>query len=574
VRTRRALLALLCLWPAAAYGQRAAFVERLDELVVVTAGTYGDEGARIATVLDEMARALAAWEAGGEAVAAPDPGAQPSRLARRWPDTPEDPVAAYFAHAAGTGGARALDTMSAACVDLFGRRGGPSDRRPFPRTGLLDGDGAAPVLPLAAYAEGYALIAAGVYAEAVPVLRRAADADVIVTDSAVRRPAFVMGVAALREGRLPAARTHLLAALDEAPGSSEVHRALGLVYWAAQQYDSALLHLDRAIETSPRNERASVTRARLLLDAGRVEEARQTLQSTVDAFPGSALAHWWLGWVLENLHDVPGARRQLELAAHGVLSGQGGLLGAIGRLARIEGDFDGALAAFAGAVDADVNDGRAHGGLAQAYVEHDRGEEALRELLAACLIDPGSAEVHAGIGRLHLDAGRPAEAAAALERALALSPAQYEARYALATALARLGNAAAAAREREAFARASREAVVARRRSMTVDVLIEEATLRSAEGWHDRAAALWQQVVEHEPDRASHRAGLGDALAAAGRLHEAIPAYEHAVRLGGVPAIQRRLAELLAAAGREADGARPAAAHEDGRAASDPRGAR
>jgi Flp pilus assembly protein TadD len=45
--------------------------------------------------------------------------------------------------------------------------------------------------------------------------------------------------------------------------------------------------------------------------------------------------------------------------------------------------------------------------------------------------------------------------------------------------------------------------------------------LRTAEGWHDRAAELWRQVVERDPDNPAHHRGFAAALQDAGRAAEA-----------------------------------------------------
>ncbi|HET9358750.1 MAG TPA: hypothetical protein VFO58_03325, partial [Vicinamibacterales bacterium] len=95
-----------------------------------------------------------------------------------------------------------------------------------------------------------------------------------------------------------------------------------------------------------------------------------------------------------------------------------------------------------------------------------------------------------------------------------------------------------------------------RRRNMTLDVLREEAALRAAEGAYDRAAALWQQVIDQQPDRSSDHLGLAAALAGAGRIDAAIREYEAAAQLDGAPDVYRQLAAAYARAGRTEDSAR------------------
>ena len=93
-------------------------------------------------------------------------------------------------------------------------------------------------------------------------------------------------------------------------------------------------------------------------------------------------------------------------------------------------------------------------------------------------------------------------------------------------------------------------------------MLKEEAALRTAEREHERAAALWRQVIQLEPTRAAHHLGLAAALANAGQLDPAIEAYERGAALGAEPAVFRLLADLYSRAGRAADAARARVMYE------------
>jgi tetratricopeptide (TPR) repeat protein len=603
--------------PAPAAAQRDVFVEGIVELTAAAAGTFGDEGPRIRSALTRMTDGLADRDRSIgllESREAPEPPAaalqrhvtlgdaylergrlgdalreleeairlDPRRadvhlrlgLALRaagrtadaarafhaaWDLDRLDPVTTYHAVTANPA-ANGLRLPHDAVWMAY--RGLVEEtflrRTAFRRSGLIDETTVtAPVVPPAAYARGYALLEERAYDEALAELRRAALADPLLTDPAVALAPMRLGIAALRQGRLEEARRQLESAIVAAPRSSEAHRVLGLVYWAASHYDRSLGHLETAIRLNPADERSRIAQGRVLIEAGRVPDAQRALQATLDALPDSRLAHWWLSWVYESLNGISRARHHLEQAAGpGMLAGRARLWAAIGRLARVEGDFTIAVEAFGRAVSANPDDAAAHKGLARAYLDQDRTDEALQELLAACVIVPRDADVHAAVGRIHLDAGRHEDAALALRRALALKPDHLEARYALGATLTRMGDAAGAAREMDTFAEASARVLAARRHNMSVDVLIEEAALRTAEGWHDRAAALWHKVVEADPGKPAHVIGLATALANAGRLHEAIQQYEAAAPLAADPDVYRRLAELYATAGRPGDSAR------------------
>jgi tetratricopeptide (TPR) repeat protein len=169
-----------------------------------------------------------------------------------------------------------------------------------------------------------------------------------------------------------------------------------------------------------------------------------------------------------------------------------------------------------------------HRSLAGALLQQDRTGEAFAEFVAALLIDPQDAAAHAGIGRIHLDAGREADAADALRRATNLAPEDSEARYALASALERLGRTEDAAQHFARVAEAQRQMLADRRRALSADVLQEEAALRVTEG----------------------------------RLETAIALYEEALAAGAAPAVYGRLADLYAKVGRALDAGRARAMYE------------
>lgn len=234
-------------------------------------------------------------------------------------------------------------------------------------------------------------------------------------------------------------------------------------------YAGAISSLRRAAATTT-DERTRLVTAGLLVQEGRREDAERVLLTIVDAWPESAVARWWLGRIYDALNRVAEARREYVAVLPVALAGRGQLYAAIGRLARLQSDFAGALDAFTRRVQISPDNPAAHMDLARVLLDHDRAEEALTEYAAALAIDPRDAEAHAAIGQIHLDAGRPAEAIRALRRALDLMPQQHETRYALAIALKQAGHAEEAARELQLFERASRTSVDERRRTIAADV--------------------------------------------------------------------------------------------------------
>ena len=292
-----------------------------------------------------------------------------------------------------------LDKMAAA-LDRWDAPVTPSD------VGSLVGDATAaiPVLPLAAYADGFVRIRRGEYRDAVVSLRRAA-----------------------------------------------------------------------AAATDERSELAAAAR---LAQEGRHVDAERALRSIVTARPESAVAHWWLGRVYENLNRIADARKEYETVVPFALTGQATLYAAIGRLSHTEGDFARAKEAFEQRLRLTPNDPVAHKDLAWILIEQDSTEAAFKELTAVVALEPRDAEAHAAIGRLHFDAGRHAEAIGALRRALDLQPTLHDVRYALALALKRTGREDEAAREMELFERARRESTEERRRTMATEAQRQEEAQR------------------------------------------------------------------------------------------------
>jgi tetratricopeptide (TPR) repeat protein len=484
-----------------------------------------------------------------------------------WALDASDAIKAYYVirHAATIGETKdvqgAREVLAAAYLRLL-RNGAHTKASPFSEIDLLhDSTAEALVLAPVAYAHGYTRIAHGEYNEAIAEFRNAAATDPMVADPAARSASMMRAVAALRQGRSAEARS-LLEHSNALEDSSEAHRILGLAYWTDAQDDKSIEQLQIAIRRNPGDERARLALARVLSSAGRDSDAERALRETIQVLPGSTLARWWLGRGYERVNRFADARREYELAAAGAVAGRSRFYASIGRLAGEAADVPGAIAAFARSVSASPNDPIGHKYLAGALLQQDRADEAFAELVAALLIDPLDADAHAGIGQIHLNAGRYEDAVAALGRAVELSADYTEARYALATALARLGRRQEAAREFERVEQAQRQTLADRRRKISLDVLREEAALRAAEGGYDRAAALWQQVVDQEPGRPSNHLGLAAALASAGRIDEAIAHCEKAITLGADPIAYGQLAELYSKVGRLDDAARARATYE------------
>lgn len=222
-----------------------------------------------------------------------------------------------------------------------------------------------------------------------------------------------------------------------------------------------------------------------LLAAGRYNEAAAALgrdPQRPNAASDSPLRHFERAQRLEADSQVSEARREYAAALTGALAGRSVIYTAIGRLAQVEGDIPGAIDAYRQAVRLNPSDATMRLELANAFVAQGSVDDAFVEIVGGLLINPSSAPLYAGLGQLRLDAGQPDAAIPALTRALELSPDRYELRYALATALARLGRAQEAAVQLEQFERVRRELLERRRTTIQQEVEREEAIRSGLKG--------------------------------------------------------------------------------------------
>jgi tetratricopeptide (TPR) repeat protein len=297
---------------------KAAFDTALRRFAEGLSGTYGDEGPRIRMALADMRIALRRWDdaigslrvalsaVDGSAdmhvalgTAYLDRGATSDAvdrfhraiaLAPRWGEaslllalayqaqgkrqesaralasaaraTPDSPAIGYAsvqqAVASGDEGeiARTLLTFR----DRNDRVARPSTSgtpaTPFVRLGLIrETPGAAPVFAPALYGEGFRLLQAGRYDEAVGAFQQAVDRDPLAaTDNTLDER--MRAAAELRKGNLPGAIAGLEQALAQQAGACELRRVLAAAYAGDERYGESLEQLTAAIQREGRDERS------------------------------------------------------------------------------------------------------------------------------------------------------------------------------------------------------------------------------------------------------------------------------------------------------------------------------
>jgi tetratricopeptide (TPR) repeat protein len=267
---------------AAIHQIKVAFVDALQRFVRAQAGTFGDEGIELRASLMAMRDALTRWDEAGErfqvqasrtrdaessiALATVfldrhriDDALRALAAAEQVDDNRPDLYAmralAYGASNRRDEAVRALrrataldardPTTSYSLVQHLTQLKRPDDvesarralqraltaprRAAFARIDLLSQkSGTAPIFPQARYAAGFAELDLGDYRAALARFTDAMTSDPLLTGSADDRSRIADAAAALRSGRIDAALQLLQSAAAASPGSSEIHRLLGL----------------------------------------------------------------------------------------------------------------------------------------------------------------------------------------------------------------------------------------------------------------------------------------------------------------------------------------------------------
>jgi tetratricopeptide (TPR) repeat protein len=617
--------------PAAAQpdAARATFVDALGRFCLAVDGRVGDEGPAALAALDDMQRALDAWdalirsyEAARDAERAGAPPALAARMHRalggvyldrgRLTDAIRELVAARtiepaavethallalaYARAGNRTGALTAARRVAASnpVDpirlyLAGREldraGDPGGERllrafvaaehtaaatPFIEPGLVpERTGVEPYVPLVPYAAGFTLLHKGDYRAAIAQFRTAAAKDALVAPRADGGALLRAAAAAVRAGDAGEARRTLTDLLAREPDRGDARRLLGFVAAADGDVDGALAALRQAIAQQPADERAHVALADALVEAGRLPDAEAALAAALAAVPVSGRARYLRGRLHQRLGRYAEAAADLEaVAALQPLLGLNGVLETLGDLASARQDFAAAAAAYQRRIDVQPNDAAAHADLGRAFMRLNRHPQALAEFAVAVMIDPGDAGSHTAIAQVRLRDGELAAAAQAARAALAVEATSMEARYVLATALIRGGHDSDGRRELARYQQLQAEDTAARERVFEEERLKREAAVAAASGDRETAIARLRRVAELSPRSGVAQLELGTALAGAGRVAEAADVLRLAIVLGAPSDARARLAAAYAALGREDEARRERSEYERQKAAA------
>jgi tetratricopeptide (TPR) repeat protein len=429
---------------------------------------------------------------------------------------------------------------------------------PFARLGLIqERPGVEPFFPPVVYVEGFADLRRGNYERAIAGLRQAVARDPLAADPGLEAGALARAAAALREGAVESAAENVDVAIELAPTRSEPHRIRGLVHLADDDSDAAIDSFTTAIRLNASDERARLALADALVRSDRLPEARQALTDTLAVLPQSGRARYQLGLVYQRQGLYSDAVRELTQAAVlEPLLGLNSIYQTLGALARAQQEYDRAIRAFSTRVDLVPNDADAHHELGEMYLRQGRHTEALAEFLVAVMLAPSRTETHASIGQVHLRDGQYEQAAAAARRAVALNASHREGRYVLATSLIRLGRVDEGQRELEVYQKLQAEDTASRSRQLELEGFRRDASISLDSGDYAKAVELLRRVVERDPQPAASHVDLGIALLRAGKVAEAVEAFNAAVARNAGPDAHGYLVQAYEKLGRLDDSRR------------------
>jgi superkiller protein 3 len=336
--------------PAVAEAQRQAFVEAVAELVGITEGIYGDEGAQVGPALDAVSRAVDAWD---------EPTAQAMR-------------------------------------------------------GLLrEAAGGMPLVPLAAYRLGFEQLARGELRSAIGEFRRASSTDPLVKgpldgSSEAHR---VRGLVYFAQSEFDKSIEQLEAAIRLNPGDERSRLLLSRVLTSARRDADAQRVLEDTLRAIPGSGRAHWWLATSYERVNRFADARREYeQAALMAVAGRSHLLGIVGRLASAAADNAGA---VDALARAVADDPGNphwhrlLAGAH----LLEDHPDDALAEFAAALRIDPRDADAHLGVGQIHLNAGRNAEAVDALRRATALNADSIDAAYALATALTRLGNAREAA-------------------------------------------------------------------------------------------------------------------------------------------------------------------
>jgi tetratricopeptide (TPR) repeat protein len=228
-------------------------------------------------------------------------------------------------------------------------------------------------------------------------------------------------------------------ALAGNPDSSIAHNNLGTVLIERGRLDEAKAHFERVLAMDPEHAMAHYNLGGVLRQQGQVDEAQAQFERAVDIAPGNAEAQLNLAELQADKGQLAEAtahfQRALELEPENAEAHS-----AVGLALLRQGQLDQALSHLQRAVEIRPAFAEAHGNLARALSQKGELGAAIAQLERAIELEPDQPEGYNNLANLLRQQGRLAEAVAHYQKALELRPSYAMAHYNLGEALQQMGN--------------------------------------------------------------------------------------------------------------------------------------
>jgi len=341
--------------------------------------------------------------------------------------------------------------------------------------------------------------------------------------------------------------------VDVEPDAISPRNNLGVAYAEANDIPRAMEQFEIALRMDSNDEQATFNVARVREEHGRIDEALIGYRSVLERWPN-------------NITSACSA------------------YSAIGRILKIKGDFEGAIATYREGIKFRFDNGELHSGLASTLFEMGRLEEAIPEYRTAIQFvpdsklynnlglalaatgdidgaissykdairhDPRNAEAHYNYGNMLLTMGKPAQAAGEFEKAIKLKPDYVKALGNLAVAFAQLGKADEAI---ENFL------LVIELDPNDPAAYFNLASILEGQGKLDEAIENLRKVTELAPSDVGARSELGRLLLQQGKVDEALVEFTTALKFDPMykDAVDGMKKALEIKAGKEQPASKPA----------------
>ncbi len=334
------------------------------------------------------------------------------------------------------------------------------------------------------------------------------------------------------------------AAADKADVYAARLRIAGLEFAAGRKAEAHAI-LDEVIREKPRNEDARITKARMLLVDGRVDEAAAHAQEAAKIAGGSAAAQYTLGLTAMARNDAGGAEQAFEQ----VLKLNPRAAAARLQLARLQlarGETAGALRQAQEVSKQRPDDAEAAVIMARSLRARGDLPRAERELATRIARKPDSAPLHVEMGWLALQRNEVKGARQSFETALRLMPTLHDARVGLVSLeIAQKNVDAARTRIREW-----------QQQSPDPRLQILLARVDLASGKTAEAQDTLRAVVTADPSQLDAYDLLGRIAISAGQLDRAVAEYQALADRSKAPAGPLTMVAMIEEARGRPDAAR------------------